>query len=161
MSHHAVEITLTRPVTPGELRDARRSMPLAASADRTRLMTVHSARSPGGALHAVRRRLGTRVPVDVLATHYPDQHGHVLVNVDLHRSADKALHQAAAVLGQRPQDLLRRRVTAALARDAQERARHLELRLESLLANHAPEEVLACVAGFLHSRRHLPTHSAS
>ncbi|MGW7095462.1 hypothetical protein [Streptomyces sp. NPDC054874] len=44
-------------------------------------------------------------------------------------------------------------MTAALARDAQERARHLEIRLESLLADHTPEEVLACVAGFLHNHR--------
>jgi hypothetical protein len=159
MPHHAVEIILTRPVTSGELRHARRGVPLAASADRTRLMAVHSARSPGRALHALRRRLGARLPIDVLTTHYPDRYSQVLLNVTLNHAADKALRQTAAVLGQRPQELLRRRVTAALARDDQERARRLEVRLKSLLADHTPDEVLACVAGLLHAHRHHPTRT--
>ncbi|MFF9378215.1 hypothetical protein ACF1BB_27290 [Streptomyces griseoluteus] len=46
--------------------------------------TVHSARHPGGALHALRRRLGARPPVDVLPTHCPDRHGHILLNLTLH-----------------------------------------------------------------------------
>lgn len=108
----------------------------------------------------MRHRLSARLPVDVLATHYPDRHGQVLVNVDLHRSTDKALRPVAAVLGQRPQDVLRRRVTAALTRHAQYRARRLEIRLESLPADHTPEEVLACVAGFLHSRHRPGTRTA-
>ncbi|MFF9704665.1 hypothetical protein ACF1FE_26285 [Streptomyces griseofuscus] len=159
-SHHAVEILLTRPAAPGELRQARCGVCLAASADRTRLMAVCSARSPGGALHALRRRLGARLPIDVLTTHYPDRHGQVLLNVALDHAAEGALRQAAAVLGQRPQELLRRRVTAARARDEQERARRLDVRLESLLADHQPEEDLACVAGLLHSRRHHPARTA-
>lgn len=40
---HAVEIILARPATPGELRHARRSVPVAANADRTRLMAVQYA----------------------------------------------------------------------------------------------------------------------
>jgi hypothetical protein len=158
--HHAVEIMLTRPAAPGELRQARCGVPLAASADRTRLMAVCSARSPGGALHALRRRLGARLPINVLTTHYPDQHGQVLLNVALDHAADQALRQAAAILGRSPQELLRRRVTAALDRDEQERARRLEAGLESLLADHPPEEVLACVAGLLHSHRHHPASTA-
>ncbi|WP_405669579.1 hypothetical protein [Streptomyces sp. NBC_01530] len=160
MPHHAVEIVLTRPVTPGELRHARCGVPLAANADRTRLMAVHRARHPDGALHALRRRLGTRLPIDVLTTHYPGRHGQVLLNVSLDRAADSALRQAAAVLGQRPQDVLRRRVTAALAQEEQERARRLEDRLESMLAHHTPEEVLTCLAGLLHSREHHRTPTA-
>ncbi|MFG2948472.1 hypothetical protein [Streptomyces adustus] len=152
--HHAVEITLTRPATPGELRNGRRRMLLAANADRTRLMTVHSARSPAGALHAVRRLLDERLPVDVLTTHYPDHGGQILLNVTLPHAADQALRQAAAVLGERPQNVLRQRVMAAVGRDAQERARRLQTRLEGLLADHTPEEVLTCAAALLHSRRH-------
>ncbi|MFB7655017.1 MULTISPECIES: hypothetical protein [unclassified Streptomyces] len=158
--HHAVEITLTRPAAPGELRDARCGVPLAASADRTRLMTLYSARSPGGALHGVRRRLGARLPVDVLTTHYPDHRGQVLLNVALPHSADKALRQAAAVLGQRPQDLLQRRVTTVLAQDAREHARRLEARLENLLADHTPDEVLSCVAGLLYRHQRPPVRTA-
>ncbi|MFD4612725.1 hypothetical protein ACFWOT_32545 [Streptomyces sp. NPDC058440] len=158
--HHAVEITLPRPATPGELRHARCGVPLAANADRTRLMTVHGARSPGGALHALRRRLDTLLPIDVLSTHYPNRHGQILLNVALGHTADRALRRHAAVVGQRPQDLLRQRATAALTREEQERARRLEGRLESLLAHHTPDEVLACAAGLLHGRQHHSTRTA-
>jgi hypothetical protein len=122
-------------------------------------MAVHGARSPGGALHALRRRLGTRLPIDVLTTHYPDRHGQVLLNVALPHTADQALRQAAAATGQRPEDVLRRRVSEALARDEQDRAQFLTARLEGLLVHHTPEEVLTSVASLLHSRpyRHTPT----
>ncbi|MGQ4479326.1 hypothetical protein [Streptomyces sp. SAS_276] len=151
--HHAVEITLPRPATPGELRHARRGVPLAANADRTRLMAVQGARSPGGALHALRRRLDALLPIDVLSTHYPDRHGQVLLNVALGHRADRALRRDAAVVGLRPEDVLRQCVIAALTRAEQERARQLEDRLESLLTHHTPDEVLARVAGFLHGRQ--------
>lgn len=101
--HHAVEVTLSRPANRGELRHARRRMLLAASADRTRLPTVHSARHPGDPLHALQRRLSARPPVDVLPTHYPDRHGHILLNLTLPQAADKALHQAAAVWASAPE----------------------------------------------------------
>ncbi|MCA1271742.1 hypothetical protein ACIPQH_34760 [Streptomyces rubiginosohelvolus] len=157
MAHHAVEILLTRPATPGELRHVRCSVPVAANADRTRLMAIHGARSPGGALHALRRRLGTRLPIDVLTTHYPDRHGRVLLNVVLPHTADQALRRAAAATGQRPEDVLRRRVNEALAQDERDRAQLLTARLEGLLAHHTPEEVLTSVASLLHSRQHRHT----
>ncbi|MDH6629891.1 hypothetical protein M2271_007740 [Streptomyces sp. LBL] len=158
MAHHAVEIILTRPITPGELRRACRSVPVATNADRTRLMAVHGARSRGGALHTLRRRLDALLPIDVLTTHYPDRRGRVMLNVALPHTADQALRQAAAATGQRPQDVLRRRVSEALARDEQDRARLLTTRLEGLLAHHTPEKVLTSVASLLHSRpyRHTP-----
>jgi len=65
-------------------------VPLAANADRTRLMAVHGARSPGGALHALRRQLDALLPVDVLTTHYPNRHGQILLNVALGHAADRA-----------------------------------------------------------------------
>ncbi|MFE2716941.1 hypothetical protein ACFXKI_34520 [Streptomyces mirabilis] len=135
-------------------------MPLASNADRTRLMAVHGARSPGGALHALRRRLDALLPIDVLSTHYPNRHGQILLNVALGHTADRALRRDAAVVGQRPQDVLRRRATAALTREEQERARQLENRLENLLAHHTPDEVLACVAGLRYGRQHHPTRTA-
>ncbi|MEU0248262.1 hypothetical protein ABZ192_28830 [Streptomyces sp. NPDC006235] len=152
--HLAVEITLTRPANHGELREACGGVPLAAKADRTRLMALHRARHPGGALHTLRRRLGTRLPIDVLTTHYPDRHGQVVLNIALSHAADQALRQAATAMGQHPQDVLRQRVNAGVARDQQERARRLKEQLESLLARHTPEEVLACAAGLLHDRQH-------
>lgn len=151
--HHAVEIVLTRPATHSELRRACRRVPLAANADRTRLMTVHSARSASGGLHALRRTLGARLPVDVLITHYPDRRGQVLLNVDLDSATHAVLVQEAAALGLRPQDVLGRRVQAAVAGDARERTRRLEYRLESLLTQHTPEEVLTGVARHLGSGR--------
>ncbi|MFC9684058.1 hypothetical protein [Streptomyces sp. NPDC056948] len=94
------------------------------------------------------------MPIDVLTTHYPDRHGQVVLNIALSHPADQALRQAAADVGQRPQDVLRERVIAGIARDQKQRARCLEERLESLLARHEPEEVLACVAGLLYGRQH-------
>lgn len=117
-------------------------------------MVIHSARSSGGALHVLRRRLGARLPIDVLTTHYPDRRGQVLLNVALSHATGRVLHRAAAATGQRPQDVLRQRVTEALARDEQERARLLADRLEGLLTHHTPEEILACAASLLHSRQH-------
>ncbi len=153
-AHHAIEILLTRPITPGELGHLRRGVAVAANADRTRLMTVHAGRSPRRALHTLRRRLGTQLPIDVLTTHYPDKHGQVLLNVALGHRTNQLLRQAAAATGQRPRDVLRERVTEAVARDEQRRAQLLTARLEDLLAQYTPEEVLACAAaGLLHSRQ--------
>ncbi|GAA3185385.1 hypothetical protein GCM10010451_38260 [Streptomyces virens] len=155
--HHAVEIVLTRPVTHGELRRVRRGLPLAANADRTRLMALQHAHSPDGALRLLRRRLGSRLPVDILTTHYPDHQGQVLLNVALERTAAADLRQAAALSGQRPQDVLAQRVTAALARHERDRLRLLEARLDDLLAHHTPEDVLACTASaLLHRQHHRP-----
>jgi hypothetical protein len=151
---HAIEIILTRPATHSELRHARRSVRLAANADRTRLMSVQRAHSAGSALHVLRHQLSTRLPIDVLTTHYPDGHGQVLLNVTLGHGADRVLRRDAAVLGQRPQDVLRQRVTAALAREEQNRARSLKDRLEGLFADHTPEEVLVGVASCVRNRQH-------
>ncbi|MGB8938880.1 MAG: hypothetical protein WCD21_01355, partial [Streptomyces sp.] len=85
---YAVEISLTRPASAGELHRARYRVTFAANADHTRLMTVQSGNSPGRALHRLRRRLGTVLPIDVLTTHYPDRRGRVLLNVVLSSRAD-------------------------------------------------------------------------
>ncbi|MFF8996229.1 hypothetical protein ACF09H_41180 [Streptomyces sp. NPDC014983] len=143
---HAVDIILTRPATHSELRQASHRVQLAADADRTRLTAVQPARSAGRALHLLRRRLGTHLPIDVLTTHYPDRHGQVLLNVALGRVAHQSLRRSAQALGQRPQDVLRQRLLAALAREEQQRARHLDDRLEDLLADHTPNEVLTRLA---------------
>ncbi|MFI6567452.1 hypothetical protein [Streptomyces sp. NPDC050534] len=158
--YHAVEVILTRPVTRGELRRACRGVPLAANADRTRLMALHHASSPGGALHTLRRRLDPRLPIDALTTQYPDQRGQVLLNVMLNRAASRALHQAAASVRQRPEEVLRERVSAALAQDKQTRIRQLQDQLENLLAHHTAEEILACVAGSLHRSQYAGTPAA-
>ncbi|MDX2600284.1 hypothetical protein PV330_09585 [Streptomyces caniscabiei] len=148
-SYHAIEILLTRPATNGELHRARRTVPLAANADRTRLMAVHPAKTPGRALRSLRRRLHQLLSIDVLTIHYPDQHGQVLLNLELSRTARATIRQVAAISGQRPEDFIGRSVTEAL--DRNERARHRQLteQLEDLVALHSSEDVLACTAHIL------------
>ncbi|KUL27359.1 hypothetical protein [Streptomyces regalis] len=156
--HHAVEILLTRPLSPGELKRARRrGVPLAVNADHTRLMAVQYAQGPGHALRKLRRRLGPGLPIDVLSTHYPDRKGQVRLNVAFSRSDEAAIRQAAASWGQRPAEFLSWRVTTALAEREQGRLRALEDRLQVLLANHTLEEVLTCAARARGRRRRSPT----
>ncbi|MCX5059655.1 hypothetical protein OOK12_21985 [Streptomyces sp. NBC_00452] len=155
-SHHAIEILLTRPATNGELHRARRSVPLAVTADRTRLMVVHPAKTPGRALRSLRRRLHHLLPVDALTTHYPDQHGQVLLNLEFSRTARAAIRQAATARGQRPGDFVARSMTAALERNERERSRQLTAQLEVLLALHSSEDVLACTAHILLRRQARP-----
>ncbi|WP_328978435.1 hypothetical protein [Streptomyces canus] len=147
--HYAIEITLTRPASCGELRRARKHVVLAENADRTRLMTLQSAKSPGTALHRMRHRLDGQLPIDILATHYPDHSGHLLLNVNLGRTATKAVRKAAAATGQRPSDFLGQRLAQKVERSEQERQRRLTTLLESLLQQHTREEVLSCAAGLL------------
>ncbi|MDX3577718.1 MULTISPECIES: hypothetical protein [Streptomyces] len=153
--HYAIEITLTRPASCRELHRARQRVALAENADRTRLMTMQSAKSPGSALHRMRRRLDGQLPIDILATHYPDHSGHLLLNVDLGRTTTRALRRAAAAHGQRPGDFLGQRLAQEVERSERERHRHLTAHLESLLHQHTREEVLSCAASLL-NRRHPP-----
>ncbi|MFM9458160.1 hypothetical protein [Streptomyces europaeiscabiei] len=150
MTHqYVVEIALTRPASARELHRARHRVTFAANADCTRLMTVQSAKSPGRALHRLRRQLDAVLPIDVLTTHYPDRHGHVRLNVVLSRRADAQIRREAAASGSRPGEVLRGRILANLAREQRERRHHLESQLRRLLTRHTPEEVLACAAGRL------------
>ncbi|MER5430470.1 hypothetical protein [Streptomyces sp. NPDC002588] len=150
MTHqYAVEIVLTRPATVRELHQARHRVTFAANADRTRPMTVQRGKSPGRALHRLRRRLDTVLPIDVLTTHYPDRQGHVLLNVAFSRRADAQIREEAAALGQRAGDVLAERITAYLAHEQRQRRHRLASQIQRLLTHHSPEEVLACAAGRL------------
>lgn len=150
MTHqYAIEILLTRPASVRELHRARYCATFAASADRTRLMTVESGKSPGRALHRLRRRLDTVLPIDVLSTHYPDREGRVLLNVVLSRRADARIRREAAARGRRPRDVLGERIRAHLACEQRRRRQRLESQLQRLLTDHTPEEILACAAGLL------------
>ncbi|WP_406395595.1 hypothetical protein OG806_38525 [Streptomyces sp. NBC_00882] len=157
---HAVEIILTRPVTRTELHRACRSVPLAANADRTRLMTVRPAKSPGRALRSLRHQLDRLLPIDVLTSHYPDRSGQVELNVAFTRPIRALIGQAATARGQKSAEFLSRTVVEAVARDERTRTRHLTARLQDLLVHHTPEAVLACAAHVLldHQR---PSSSSS
>ncbi|MGJ5831990.1 hypothetical protein [Streptomyces ossamyceticus] len=154
--HHAVEILLTRPLSPGELKRASRHVPLAVNADRTRLMALQRAHSPGNALHTLRRRLDPRLPIDVLSTHYADRNGQVRLNVAFSRSDIAAIRRAAAARGQRTAQFLSRRVTAAVAARERDRLRALENQLEDLLTNHTLDDVLVCAGHVLSRHRRTP-----
>lgn len=151
---HAVEIMLTRPVTRGELERACRAVPLAANADRTRLMTARRAKPPGQALRSLRRKLDRLLPIDVLTTHYPDRSGQVLLNVVLPGATRSSVLQAAAAQKQKPGVFLGRAVVAALERNERDRTRRLTAQLQSLLVYHTPEDVLNCAAHVLLCSRH-------
>lgn len=158
---HAVEIILTRPATRSELHRACRAVPLAVNADRTRLMTVRTAKSSGRALRSLRRELHRPLPIDVLTTHYADQSGRVLLNLALPRATCSAIRKATTGQGQKPGEHLSRKVVAAVEREARERARRLNLQLERLLVHHAPEDLLTSAAHvFLGSRRLTSRHSS-
>ncbi|MFJ1807749.1 MULTISPECIES: hypothetical protein [unclassified Streptomyces] len=129
-------------------------MELANDTSRTRLLALQRAKTPGRALRALRHRLDAVPTIDVLTTHYPDQQGRVLLNVDLSPAAHTTVRQAAAAHGQQPRDFLSQVVTDAVIRDGKERARHLTSRLEELLDEHPPEELLLCAARTLLSRTH-------
>lgn len=154
MTHHVVEILLTRPVTHSELRRASRALPLGANSDGTRLMAIHPAKTPGRALKSVRRRLQHLLPLDILTTHYPDPSGQVILNVEFGPAPWRLIGVAAAARGQRPAEYVGQSLTEALRRSDQERDRALTAQLEGMLAHHRPEEVLACTARILLHRRY-------
>ncbi|MFD5391079.1 hypothetical protein ACFWMG_40415 [Streptomyces sp. NPDC127074] len=143
--HHAVEITLTRPATHAELAHAARTLPLAANHDATRLMAVVHAKTPGRALHRVRRRIGGALPVDVITTHYPDSSGHVLLNITLSPAADAALRCAAACAGQTPRLFVELALYRALAQHVEEEAGLLDGAVQRLLATTTASQLLAAV----------------
>lgn len=146
MPHHALEITLTRPLTSPELHHAARTMPLAANHDATRLMTVLPAKTPARAAHRLRRRLDTWLPVDVITTHYPDAHGEILLNIDFPPAAHTALHAAADHAGQTPRHFLQQAVQRALDQHARDEADRLDHALHHLLATTTSPHLLAALA---------------
>jgi hypothetical protein len=150
--HYAIEITLTRPASLLRTAPCPQARALAENADCTRLMTMQSAKSPGTALHRMRRRLDGQLLIDILATHYPDHSGHLLLNVNLGHTSTKAVRKVAAANGQRPRDFLGQRLPQEVERSEQERQRRLTARLESLPQQHTREEVLSCAAGLLNCR---------
>ncbi|MFF2165522.1 hypothetical protein ACFVWP_33195 [Streptomyces sp. NPDC058175] len=143
--HHAVEITLIRPVTHAELAHAARTLPLAANHDATRLMAVVHAKTPGRSIRHVRRRLREALPVDVITTHYPDSSGHVLLNITLPPHADTALRRAAACAGQTPRIFVQLALHRALAQHIEEEAALLDGAVQRLLATTTASQLLAAV----------------
>jgi hypothetical protein len=151
--HHALEITLTRPLTPPVLHRAARLLPLAANHDATRLMALVAAKTPRRAAHRLRHRLGTRLPIDVITTHYPDADRCVLLNVDLPHAVHAALTADARRARQSPERLLELAVHRALAEHADRETDRLDRAVRHLLAHTTPAHLLAAVG---HALTRLP-----
>ncbi|MGW0703757.1 hypothetical protein ACWD0A_31515 [Streptomyces sp. NPDC002867] len=158
MPLHAVEITLTRPATPGELRRAAQAMALAADADRTRLMTVARGKTARKALQRTRARLEHLLPIDILTTHYPDTTGSILVNVALPERVHARLADAARREGRSTEAHLTAAVHRALTRAEHDRARQLDAALDELLTWSTPHQLLAAAARTINQPT---THGAS
>ncbi|MCW8121838.1 hypothetical protein [Streptomyces anthocyanicus] len=145
MPHHALEILLTRPLAPAELRDATRVLPLAANHDTTRLMALVRAKTPGRAAHRLRQRLTAQLPVDVITTHYPDTDGQVLLNLAFPPARHAAIHQAAHETGQSPELFVKLALHRALAQHASDEADRLDQAVQHLLAGTTAAHLLAAV----------------
>ncbi|MFJ3692157.1 hypothetical protein ACIPWB_31115 [[Kitasatospora] papulosa] len=145
MPHHALEILLTRPLVPAELRDAARVLPLATNHDTTRLMTLVRAKTPGRAAHRLRQHLATRLPVDVITTHYPDADGQVLLNLAFPPAVHATIRQAAQETGQSPELFVKLALHRALAQHASDKADRLDRAVQQLLAGTTTAHLLAAV----------------
>ncbi|MEV6395906.1 hypothetical protein AB0M39_14185 [Streptomyces sp. NPDC051907] len=145
MSHHALEIALARPATRAELVRAARVMPIAANRDATRLMTLAKAKDSDRAPSRAHRRLKALLPLDALATHYPDIGGHILLAVDFSPAADAFIRRAAEQTGQSPRVFLQQTIRRALAGHARQEAARLDHALQTLLAHATPGQLLAAV----------------
>ncbi|MFJ8637229.1 hypothetical protein [Streptomyces sp. NPDC093568] len=143
--HHALEIMLTRPLTTAELRRAAHAWPLAANHDTTRLMVLAGAKTPERAIHRLRRRLASRLPIDVITTHYPDAHGHVLLNVALPPDIHTALERDARRAGLTPERFVREALHRDLAEHADREADRLDRAVRQLLAGTTPAHLLSAV----------------
>ena len=145
MPHHALEILLTRPLAPAELRDAARALPLAANHDTTRLMTLVRAQTPGHAAHRLRQRLPARLPVDVITTHYPDDGGQVLLNLAFPPATHATIRRAAHHAGQSPELFVKLALHRALAQHASDESDRLDRAVQQLLASTTAAHLLAAV----------------
>ncbi|MFI0091837.1 hypothetical protein [Streptomyces bobili] len=145
MPHHALDITLTRPLTPAELRQATRTMPLAANHDATHLLALVPAKTPGKALTRLRRQTGGLLPIDVITTHYPDADGKILLNVAFPPATHADLQAAADGAGQPLRLFLQLALQHALARNVGEEAERLDRAVQNLLAHTTAPHLLAAV----------------
>ncbi|WP_425842322.1 hypothetical protein [Streptomyces fractus] len=144
--HHALEIALTRPLTPGELQRAAQVWPLAADPTRRRLMAVCRASSPGRAARRLCHRLDAHLPIDVITTHYPDAYGRLLLTVRLPPAADSALRATARRAGHAPSRHLEIALHRALAAHARQEDHRVETAVRHLLDGTTPARLLAAVA---------------
>jgi hypothetical protein len=157
MPHHALEITLTHPLSPAALHQAARVLPLAANHDATRLIALMPAKTPRRALRRLRHRLGARLPIDVITTHYPDAGHSVLLNVAFPPAVHAALKAQARHAAQTPERFLELAVRRALAEHADRETDRLDRAVCQLLAHTSPAYLLSAVGQALTRLPERPT----
>ena len=153
MPHHALEILLTRPLAQAELRDAARTLPLAANHDATRLMTLVHAKTSHQAARRLRHRLRARLPIDVITTHYPDTDHQVLLNVVFPAAVHAHLKNEARRAHQSPERFVKLALHRALALHADQETDRLDRAVRELLTHTTPAHLLAAVG---HALTRLP-----
>ncbi|MFF3277339.1 hypothetical protein ACFYWU_41435 [Streptomyces chrestomyceticus] len=150
--HHALEVTLTRPLSPQALHRVSRRLPLAAHHDATRLMALVPARNPHRAAHRLRRRIGHRLPVDVITTHYPDADHHVLLNIAFPPATRAALEDSACRAHQRPERFIELALHRALAQRTDRETDRVDWQVQRLLGTTTPACLLTAVGHALTQR---------
>ncbi|GAA3914049.1 hypothetical protein GCM10023084_77210 [Streptomyces lacrimifluminis] len=145
MPHHALDITLTRPLTSAELHRATRTMPLAANHDATHLLALVPAKTPGKALNRLRHQTGGLLPIDVITTHYPNADGKIVLNVAFPPAAHADLQAAADSAGQPLRFFLELALQRALAQRTGEEAERLDRAVQNLLAHTTALHLVAAV----------------
>ncbi|MEU9382491.1 hypothetical protein AB0D38_16555 [Streptomyces sp. NPDC048279] len=153
MTDHALEITLTRSLTPEALCHASRVMPLAASHDATRLMALVRAKTPRRAAHRLRHQLDDLLPIDVITTHYPDADRKILLNTALPPATLTALRTEADRASQSPERFLEHALHQALAEHAEQEIARLSHTVRLMLAGSTPAHLLSAVG---HALTRLP-----
>ncbi|MGW1886933.1 hypothetical protein [Streptomyces sp. NPDC001970] len=146
MPHHALEITLTRPASQRELDHASRLTALAANHDSTRLLTLTQAKTPRRALNRLRRTLHETLPIDILATHYPDTHGQITLNVAFTPATDAVVRNAASHHGQDVETFVEQALTDALQRIDRQEVERLTHALQAVLSATSRDRLLAAAA---------------
>ncbi|WP_413755051.1 hypothetical protein [Streptomyces sp. MMBL 11-3] len=145
MPLHALDITLTRPLTPAETRQTSRTMPFAANHDATRLLTLVHAKTADKALTRLRNQIDGRLPVDVITTHYPDADGQVLLNIAFPPATRTAFKDAAREAGQPSRVFLQQLIHRALTRHSRQEADRLDQEVQHLLARTTAAHLLAAL----------------
>lgn len=148
MTVYAIEIILTRVVGAVELRAAQQEirLPVAASADRTRLAVLVTAKNQHRAMRKIWRRLQHALPIDVLCSVFPGPDGKYLMSIPMADQVWERVRGQAAAAGKNPEDFLSEAVAQALARHRSDRRARLDRSLDALLHTYTPEEVTAATA---------------
>ncbi|MER6081258.1 hypothetical protein [Streptomyces sp. NPDC001833] len=148
MPLHAIEINLTGSVGYLELAAAQHSsrLPLAASADGTRLAVLVTAKDERQAVRKIWKRLQEALPIDVLCTLFPAPDGAYLMSIPLTHDAQERIRRHAMTAGKSPEQHLHDAILQALAHDRSTRQAQLECSLNQLLRDFTPEEITTAAA---------------